>query len=103
MPNRPRNLVAVLIVVTALFADQAAWGAPASRPQVVETTAARVMDRLTVKFRRVVPVANFFELRTDGADFASTVRPAEANPPAREPTHRPSHPSFFRLPPPGSV
>jgi hypothetical protein len=101
MTNRPRNLVAVLIVVTALFADRAAWGAPVSRPQVVEQTAARIIDRLTVKFRRAVPVAALYEHRTNHVvTVVTTTRPNDMVPPAREPAHRPSLPTFFRLPPP---
>jgi hypothetical protein len=98
MSNRPRNLVAVLIVVTALCADGTALGAPASRPQVVEQTAARIIDRLTFKFRNVVPIAGVFEDRREGTLVRLAV-PSIA-PDDVEPAHRPTLPTFYRLPPP---
>lgn len=98
MSNRPRNLVAVLIVVTALCADRAALGAPISRPQVVEQTAARIIDRLTLKFRSVVLVAGVFDDRREDMLYRSPT--TAIAPDDVEPAHRPTLPTFYRLPPP---
>lgn len=98
MSSRPRNLVAVLIVVTALCADQTAFGAPVTRPQVIEQTAARIIDRLTFKFRNVVPIAGVFDEQREGnldRSSRTLIVPDDV-----EPVHRPSLPSFYRLPPP---
>jgi hypothetical protein len=98
MSGRPRNLVAALVVVTAIFADQAAASAPALRATVIEDAAARIIDRLTVKFRSVVvPASNVYERR-----HATICRVPvdQVVPDAAEPAHRPSSPYLFRLPPP---
>jgi len=101
MSNRPRNLLAVLIVVTALCADRAAFGAPVPKGPVVEQTAAKLIDRLTIRIRKVVPVSGLCVYHNLVA--VTSTRPNDITPPAREPAHRPSLPSFFRLPPPALV
>jgi hypothetical protein len=98
MSNRPRNFVAVLIVVTALCADRSVFGAPIVRTQAVEQTAARIIDRLTFKFRNAVPVAVVFDEHRADHFYRPPFHPVA--PADVEPVHRPTLPSFYRLPPP---
>jgi hypothetical protein len=95
--SHPRNLIAALVLVTALLADRAAVAAPVLRPQVAEQTAARIIDRLTARVRSVVPVAVVYETCQDTRPLAAfePIAPASA-----EPTRRPSSPFQYRLPPP---
>lgn len=96
--SHPRNLIAALVLVTALFADRAAVAAPVLRPQVVEQTAARIIDRLTARVRKVVPVAIVYRARRDHTQLAAPF--AEVAPAATEIARRPSPPFQYRLPPP---
>jgi hypothetical protein len=97
MLTHPRNLIAALVLVTALFADRAAVAAPVLRPQVAEQTAARIIDRLTARVRRVVPVSVVFEACRDTKPVAAFDR---ITPTPAEPTRRPGSPFQYRLPPP---
>jgi hypothetical protein len=97
MIYRPRNMIAILVVATALFADRAVANAPALRPEVFEQTAARIMDRLTVRFRRTVSVGTVYEVR---GQTLVRIPVAQVAPQRVEPAHRPTLPTFFRLPPP---
>ncbi|HEV7301188.1 MAG TPA: hypothetical protein VGN72_17610 [Tepidisphaeraceae bacterium] len=96
--SNPRHLIAALVLVTALFADRAAVAAPSLRPAVMEQTAARIIDRLTARVRRVVPVAIVY--RTQDAPTSAVAAFKPTVPTAVEPVRRPSSPFQYRLPPP---
>jgi len=98
MSNHPRNLVAALIIVTALCADQAMIAAPTIRPQIAEQTAAQIIDRLAYKLRYAVTATDRFEDQREDSLFRSPI--SAIAPDDVEPSHRPTLPSFFRLPPP---
>jgi hypothetical protein len=63
--RRHRQVLAITLVAAALCADRAVAAAPAIRPQVA-TAAGRLVTRLTVRFRRVVPSARVYETRREG-------------------------------------
>src|SRR5688572_8488229 len=54
--QRTRQVLAVMAVTTALCADQVVAAAPALRPQVAHL-AGRIVERLTLSFRRTVAAA----------------------------------------------
>jgi hypothetical protein len=95
-----RRILAVVVVTTALCADQGAIAAPAARPQPAEigSIAQRFVGRLTENLRRVIPAARRGEAPCVGINSSQTsiLAPIAALPAA----HRPIAPFQFRLPPP---
>jgi hypothetical protein len=65
MNGKTRHLVAITLVATALCADRALSAAPVLRPQVA-TAAGKLVSRLSVSLRRVVPSVRVYESRRDG-------------------------------------
>ncbi len=60
---RGRNqLIAIVMLATALTADRIATAAPVLRPQIVQT-ARRITDRLSRSFRQVVPAHRITQTR----------------------------------------
>jgi len=96
--SNARHLIAAMVLVTALFADRAAVAAPSLRPAVMEQTAARIIDRLTARVRRVVPVACVYPTQAAQTSAIAAFKPIV--PAAAEPARRPSSPFQYRLPPP---
>ena len=99
-----RQLVVAMVVATALCADRAASAAPgalaSARPQVAQI-AGRLVSRLSVSFRRVMPGVRLHEGRTVGATRPrSTELPTRIESDAPPPTLSPFH---FRLPPPTTL
>lgn len=73
MKGKTRHLVAITLVATALCADRAVSAAPALRPQVA-TAAGKLVTRLSVSLRRVVPAVHVYESRRDGlADLSQAL------------------------------
>ena len=73
MNGKARHIVAITLVATALCADRAVAAAPALRPQVA-TAAGKLVTRLSVSLRRVVPAVHVYESRRDGlADSDVTI------------------------------
>ena len=62
--KRSRQVVAIALVAAALCADRAVAAAPALRPQV-SGVAGKLVTRLSVSFRRVVPAARVYQTRCD--------------------------------------
>lgn len=94
--RRTHQVIAVMMLATALAADRVAAAAPNLRPQIA-TTARRISAQITRSFREVIPVQRMA--------VARSVRPALVIPdqPAVDqavvhPAVGPSH--QFRLPPP---
>lgn len=84
-----------VVMAAALCADRVAVAAPQIRPQMA-SVASRVMDRLSLSLRRVVPTITVVETRREGVAVQSTVV-------APEPVlvqQLPLSPFQFRLPPP---
>jgi hypothetical protein len=95
-----RRILAVVVVTTALCADQAAIAAPAARPQPAEigSIAQRFVGRLAENLRRVIPSNCWRAARCFGVESA---QPFLWTPIAAAPAeHRPIAPFQFRLPPP---
>jgi hypothetical protein len=95
-----RRILAVVVVTTALCADQAAIAAPAVRPQPAEigSIAQRLVGRLTENLRRVIPSNCYGAARCSGVNSA---QPRLWTPiAALAAAHRPIAPFQFRLPPP---
>jgi|GEM_PF-7115619 len=59
---RTRQLIAVVMVATALAADRVTMAAPILRPQIADT-ARKVANRISRSFCQVVPAARLPELR----------------------------------------
>jgi hypothetical protein len=98
--RRTRNLLAVVLLATAMLADRAVVASPAAlgyRPQMVES-AGRLMQRLTVRLQKVVPGVKMVADRRAGRDQRVPV--IRTTGPARSPAHEPTQPFYFRLPPP---
>jgi hypothetical protein len=100
--RRTRQVLAVVAVTTALCADQVVRAAPASasspsRTQVSEL-AGRIVQRLTVSFRRTVADAAPVRPQTRATERCTVDRPETAATVRVE--HRPVSPFQFRLPPP---
>jgi hypothetical protein len=62
--KRSRQVVAIALVAAALCADRAVAAAPAIRPQV-GSVAGRLVSKLSVTFRRVVPAACVYQTRCE--------------------------------------
>jgi hypothetical protein len=95
--SKARHILAVVAVATALCADQAIAAAPAPRPHVAEM-AARLVERLSQPFRRIVPSAVRPMNRSRAASGSAAILPRLL--PAVLPRHREFSPFQFRLPPP---
>jgi hypothetical protein len=92
-----RCLVAATLVAAALCADRTMAAAPSMRPEAVQL-AQRLVNRLSVSFRRVAPVARFIADRQAGPAVAAVDRSASL---LDVPHIRlPISPFQFRLPPP---
>ena len=95
--RRSRQVLAVAFLATALCADRAATAAPMLRPQMGQgTLAGRLVNRLTVGLRRVVPSARVYETRRE--DAAPTIPSIAAV--VVQFTRVALSPFQFRLPPP---
>ena len=93
--NRTRYALAMTVVITAaLCADRVAAAAPYRVPQT--SVASRVMDRLSLSLRRVVPSIKVIETRREGVTIVASV----ATPEPVLAAQRPISPFQFRLPPP---
>jgi hypothetical protein len=85
-----------VVMSAALCADRVAAASPQhARPQPA-SVASRVMDRLSLSLRRVVPSIKVIETRREGV----TVEPRVATPAPVLVAQRPISPFQFRLPPP---
>jgi hypothetical protein len=58
--KRTRHVLTIALVATALCADRAVAAAPALRPQVA-SVAGKLVTRLSVSFKRVVPSIRVYE------------------------------------------
>jgi hypothetical protein len=92
-----RHLIAVTLMATALCADRAIPAAPTQTPSA--NLATRLIERLTVSLRGVVPNARLYQPRRFG------LRPADERPAAAltldsDLKSVPLSPFQFRLPPP---
>ncbi len=97
MMRTARCLVAATLVAVALCADRTVAAAPALRPEAVQL-AQRLVNRLSVSFRRVAPVARFFADRQAGPAVVVVDRSVSL---LDVPHVRlPISPFQFRLPPP---
>src|SRR4051812_3888468 len=61
---RHRQVVAIALVAAALCADRAVTAAPVLRP-CVSGVAGKLVQRLSTRFRQVVPAARVYEARRD--------------------------------------
>lgn len=86
-----------MVVATALCADRVAAAAPVARSPVRQM-ARQLATRLTVGFRRVVPVARVHEARQENLTAAVAITPSE--PVLAFVQRAPLSPFQFRLPPP---
>ena len=94
---RTRYAIAMTVVMSAaLCADRVAVAAPQARAQQPASVASRVMDRLSLSLRRVVPSIKVIETRREGV----SVEPRVAIPQPVLIAQRPISPFQFRLPPP---
>lgn len=90
-------MMAVALVATALCADRVAVAAPVNRPQVSEM-AGRLVNRLTVGLRRVMPAVRLHEARQEGAAAYVAVLNSCLQPSIS--ARQSFSPFQFRLPPP---
>ena len=98
--NQSRRLLAAALVAAALCADRTVTAAPLLRPEAVQL-AQRLVNRLSVSFRRVAPVTRFFADRQAGPDIAAVGRsPGRLDAPH---VRLPVSPFQFRLPPPAAA
>jgi hypothetical protein len=97
MKGKARQLVAITLMATALCADRAVSAAPEIRPQVA-TAAGKLVTRLSVSLRRVVPSARVFESRRDGLAASSVKNRWTSNATVRFGTEL--SPLTLHLPPP---
>ena len=95
--RQARCLLAATLVAAALCADRTISAAPSLGPQPVQL-AQRLVNRLSISFRRVAPVARFFADRQAGPALASI----DSSPSLRAtaPARQQISPFQFRLPPP---
>jgi hypothetical protein len=93
-----RRILAITLVATALCADRALPASPALRPQV-GSVAGRLVSRLSVTLRRVVPAARVYQTRREGASSPSIQPRLEVARPIGSLAMRLS-PLILRLPPP---
>ena len=94
--TRTRYAIAMTVVMSAaLCADRVAVASPQARPQPA-SVASRVMDRLSLSLRRVVPSIRVIETRREG----TTLEPIVSAPEAVRVARQPITPFQFRLPPP---
>ncbi|HEY7090423.1 MAG TPA: hypothetical protein VH518_20165 [Tepidisphaeraceae bacterium] len=72
MTVRHRQALAIaLVTAAALCADQRLIAAPVARPVATSSAAGRLVERLSVRFCRVVPAAvRVFEIRREGVASA---------------------------------
>src|SRR3954471_12239275 len=98
--KRTRHVLAVALVATALCADRAIAAAPTVRADMAATAAGRLVTRLSVRFRRVVPSVRLYQSRQDALKpAAAQTRIAPDFAPAT-PHQSLLDPFQFRLPPP---
>lgn len=91
-----RHVIAVTLVATAICADRVTAAAPVQQPMA--QFAGRLMERLTVTLRRVLPATSLYEpRRLTMRPVKDPVRPAGA---AIRVPHLTLSPFQFRLPPP---
>lgn len=95
--HKSRHILMVTLVATALCADTVAQAAPELRPQVHQM-ATRIVRRLSISFRQVVPAAPMLQSHRDGAS-QSPMQPRMISQDRAWPTQAFS-PFEFRLPPP---
>jgi hypothetical protein len=94
--KRTRHVLAITLVTVALCADRAVAAAPVLRPQVA-SAAGKLVTRLSVTFRRVVPSVRVYQTSGESVAVLAPVAPAI--------DQRPSFglrlsPMLLRLPPP---
>jgi hypothetical protein len=94
--KRTRQVLAIALVATALCADRAVASAPSLRPQV-SSAAGKLVTRLSVSFKRVVPAVRVYENRRDGAVSQANDFPVRDLPVA---VSARLSPLLLRLPPP---
>lgn len=95
--SRAKYVFAVVAVTTALCADQAASPAPLPRPQVAEM-AARLIDRLSLPFRRSAP--NSIRVEDRRPSLQADLPAFPNRPVVAVVIHCDLCPFQFRLPPP---
>jgi hypothetical protein len=93
-----RRILAITLVASALCADRALAASPALRPQVA-SVAGRLVSRLSVTLRRVVPSAKVYQTRREGASAPFVQPRLEVERPVGSLAMRLS-PLILRLPPP---
>lgn len=93
-----RRILAITLVASALCADRAIAASPALRPQVA-SVAGRLVSRLSINLRRVVPSAKVYQTRHEGAAGLLRQPRLEVVQPDRSLAIRLS-PLLLRLPPP---
>ena len=105
MKRQARQIVAVVVVATALCADRppAAAAAPSARTHAgsqarVAQIAGRIVDQLSQNFRR--PVRMDLSAQPGRGVGLTDVRPANVAPRPVAAAHPPISPFQFRLPPP---
>ena len=94
--TRIRQALAVALVATALCADRPAVAAPVERSQP-ESVATKLVEQLSVSFRRMAPVVRFDEVQHQ--EVSAVTRPTKAQP-QRPCIQQELSPFQFRLPPP---
>jgi len=94
--TRVRQALAVALVATALCAEQQAAAAPVERTQP-ESVAAKLVEHLSVTFRRMAPAVRLDEVRR--VEVPVVTQPATTNP-QRPRVQATLSPFQFRLPPP---
>ena len=97
MRSRSQKVLAVAFLATALCADRALTAAPALRQETASSTfAGRLVARLTVSLRRVVPYVRVYQSRREERAGEQLIAP----PPVLTLRHLALSPFQFRLPPP---
>jgi predicted solute-binding protein len=74
--TRSRKIIAVTLVAAALCADRAVSAAPALANPIrteVANAAGKLVSRLSVSFRRVVPSVRVYETRHEGMSATSEI------------------------------
>jgi hypothetical protein len=94
--TRIRQALAVALVATALCADRPAVAAPAERSQP-ESVATKLVEHLSVSFRRMAPAVRFDEVHQ--GEVPVVIAPAKSQP-QRPRIQQELSPFQFRLPPP---
>lgn len=94
--RRTRQILAVVVVATALCADRTVTAAPQERPQATEGLARKLASRLTRSFRRSIAPLRLFSRRTgEKARLVASAIRASAGGVSFQ-----FSPFQFRLPPP---